>query len=164
MTFRTFVLWVHLSTIVVWLGGLFTVVFVLVPVLARKTTSPKEVAGLVEGVLKRFQRISREIIFLVFLSGVFNIILAGMARGFSFGSTYMQILTIKLLLFIVIIVVQAWQSSRLAPSFVAMAAEADVDSMGPASKRLQRRLYLTALLNLVLGVTVILLGLKLRYG
>ncbi len=162
MTFRTFVLWVHISTIVIWLGGLFTVVFVLVPVLARKIASPKEVAGLVEGVLKRFQRISREIIFLVFLSGTFNIILAGMARDFAFGSTYMRILTVKLLLFVIIVIVQAWQSSRLAPSFVASVAE--VDTMGPAAKKLQRQLYMTTLSNLVLGVTVILLGLKLRYS
>ena len=164
MTFSTFVLWVHISTIVIWLGGLFTVIFVLVPVLARKITSPKEVAGLVEAVLKRFQRISREIIFLVFLSGAFNIILAGMARNFAFGSTYMRILTVKLLLFVVIVIVQAWQSSRLAPSFVASVAETETDTMGPAARKLQRQLYLTALLNLALGVTVILLGLKLRYG
>ena len=162
MTFKTFVLWVHISTIVIWLGGLFTVVFVLVPVLARKITSPKEVAGLVEAVLKRFQRISREVIFLIFLSGTFNIILAGMASNFAFGSTYMRILTVKLALFVVIVIVQAWQSSRLAPSFVAIVAE--TDTMGPAAGQLQRRLYLTALLNLVLGVTVILLGLTLRYG
>ena len=163
MTFRTFVLWVHVSSVVVWLGGLFTVTFVLVPVLARKITSPQEAAGLVHDVIKRFQRISREIVFLIFLSGIFNIMLAGMARGFSFGSTYMQILTVKLLLFVVIVGVQAWQSSRLAPAWVA-AAQREADVMEPAVRQLQKRLYLTTLLNMALGVTVIMLGLKLRHG
>ena len=119
---------------------------------------------MVEGVLRRFQRISREVIFLIFLSGTFNIMLAGMASNFTFGSTYMRILAVKLLLFVVIIIVQAWQSSRLAPSFVAITAGAEVDVMGPEARQLQRRLYLTSILNLVLGMTVILLGLKLRYG
>lgn len=154
-------LWVHISAITLWLGGLFTVAFVLVPVLARKISSPTEVASLVDGVLKRFQRISREVIFLIFLSGMFNIILAGMGRNFAFGSTYMRILTVKVVLFIIIIIIQAWQSTRLAPSFVAVAADT---TDGQSAEPLRRKLYLTTLLNLALGVTVIALGLKLRYG
>jgi uncharacterized membrane protein len=164
LTFRTFVLWVHLSAIAVWLGGLFTVVFVLVPVVARRVASPKEVAGLVESVLKRFQRISREVIFLVFLSGIFNIMLAGMGRNFAFGATYMGLLTVKLVLFVTIIIVQAWQSMRLAPSFVATAEKTGADEFGPLAQGFRRRLYLSGLVSVALGITVIVLGLKLRYG
>ena len=153
MTFRTFVLWVHISTITLWLGGLFAVSFVLVPVLSRKADEGGE---LVRAALQRFMRISREIIFLVFLSGIFNIILAGMVRNFEFGPVYMRIVTAKFALFIAIIVIQALQTVKLGPVF---------ETGGAAEvAQARKRFYLSSLLALTLGITVIMLGLRLQWG
>ena len=159
VTFSTFVLWLHLSAIAVWVGGLFTVSFVSVPVLRAGVDSPTDAARLAAMMLRRFQRISREIILLILLTGMFNVINAGMARGFNFSDSYILTLLVKLSLFVTIVAVQAWQSLRLAPALGTVANH----PTGEDTARLHRRLMLTSLINLVLGVAAILLGLSLRY-
>lgn len=165
LTFTTFSLWLHIGAIVVWVGGLFAVSFVFVPVLWRGVDSPQEAARLVAAVMGRFQRISREIIFLILVTGIFNFMNAGIARGFQFGGIYLSMLAIKVILFVAIIAVQAWQSFRLVPRMVAVTTgmeQASATRPG-AVKRLERLALITSLVNSVMGISVILLGLMLRY-
>ncbi len=144
---------------------MFTVAFVFVPVIRRGIDSPKEVARLVAMVVQRFQRISREVVFLILLTGIFNLINAGVARGFDFSATYIRMLVIKVALFIVIIAIQTWQSFRLVPAYSAITSDMEqaVDTASGAFKRLHRRALMTSILSLVLAASVILLGLALRY-
>ena len=139
---------------------------VLLPVLWKTASSPQEVAKLAAIAMQRFMRISREIIFLVFLTGIFNVMHAGVARGFDFGGVYLKVLVIKFTIFVAIIVVQAWQSLRLGPALVSTAAQIS-DASSPAHtsfRRLQRDALLTSILAIVLGTIAILLGLGLRYA
>jgi len=165
LTFKTFSLWLHISAIVVWVGGLSAISFVFVPVLRSGIESPHHAARLVATVLHRFQRVSREIIFLVFLTGVFNLINAGVARSFDFTPTYLKLVGVKVVLFVVIIVIQAWHSFRVAPALVSMTSSME-QAIGPLSadvRRLQHRAMWMSILSTVLAVSVILLGLQLRY-
>ena len=149
-----------------WVGGLFAVFFVLVPVLKSGIASPKESARLVAMAVQRFQRISREVILLILLTGIFNLILAGVARGFQFSAAYLTMLAAKVGLFAAIVAIQAWQSFRLAPALVSITSGTEQAS-GPAPaaiKRLQRQALVTSLLSLIFAVAAILLGLRLRYG
>ncbi len=160
---ETYVLWLHIAAIVVWVGGLFAVSFVLVPVLRRGIDSQQEVARLVTMVLRRFQRISRELILLILLTGMFNLISAGVARGFNFSATYIVMLVIKVTLFVVMVAIQAWQGFRLAPAFASLVSGTEQTVVPGAVKRLRRRALATSMLNMVLAATAILLGLGLRY-
>ena len=54
------------------------------------------------------------------------------------------------------VAIQLWQTYRLIPDF-------DPADSGGSERRI-RQYYLSSVINLVLAVTVILMGLKLRYG
>ena len=86
ISFTTFSLWLHLIAIVLWVGGLFAIAFGFIPVLRKGTDSASAAARLTATALGRFQRISRELVFLILLTGIFNVINAGVARGFAPGS------------------------------------------------------------------------------
>ena len=158
ITFTVFILWLHIAAIALWVGGLFAVSFVMVPVLKQGAGSPETAAALFAHGLERFQRISREILLVILLTGIFNLGNAGMARGFGFGTLYLTILGIKVGLFLTIAAVQLWQSLRLAPAIQAAAAVPEISS------GLYRRFLLTSLLNVAMGVVAVLLGLRLRHG
>lgn len=165
LTFKAISLWIHIAAIVVWAGGLFAVYFVIVPVLRKGISSAQDAARLVAMVMQRFQRISREIIFIIILTGIFNVMHAGMARGFDFSAGYLRVLVTKIILFVIIIAIQTWQTVRLAPALVSATSQMDQGASslpGPAA-RLQRQALLTSILNVVLAVFAILLGLGLRY-
>lgn len=161
MTFTTFVLWLHLTLVVVWVGGFFAVGLVVVPVLRSGADSPQAAARLAGAAIQRFGRISREIVFLIFLSGVFNVINAGMPRSFRFGAEYMSTLGVKVALFAAVVTIHAWQSLRLAPALTATATSGE--RAEPTARLLYRRLTWTSLAGFAIAVTVVLLGLKLGY-
>ena len=159
LPFSAFVLWLHLAAMAVWVGGLFAISFVAIPVLRQAVDSPALAARLAARTVRRFHRLSVEVVVLIVLTGIFNVMNAGIPRGFQFGAAYLQLLLLKLGLFLAIVGLQAWQAFRLAP---AMAASPD-----PAPevlRSLHRRLFWTSMLNGVLALIVVLLGLKLRVG
>ena len=163
-TFTTFSLWLHVTAFVVWVGGRFALAFVLLPVIWSGLESPKEAARLVAMSVERFQRISREVIFVILLTGLFNLINAGIARGFNFSTTYLTLLAVKVSLFLVVVVIQFWQSLRLVPALVAVASDTESGSGAPqALKRLRKQFLTTSLLSVLLAGVLIFLGLALRY-
>jgi len=136
---------------------MFAVSFVVAPAVSKSTDSPGETATLIASVTGRFQRISRELIFAILLTGIFNVLHAGLLREFHFGAKYLGALFLKIALFLTIIVVQLWQSYRLTPALTSAATDLE-------RTRLQRRAMAMASVNLVLAVVAIFLGLKLRYS
>lgn len=165
MTFTTVVLWIHLAAIALWVGGLFAVPMVVTSVIRGEMDDPRAAVRLMAAALGRFQRISREIIFLIFLSGLFNIINAGVPREFDFGARYLGELGTKVLFFVALIAIQMWQSYRLIPRAAAnIAAMGRNDAAASALSLLQRRLLVTSLVSVVLAIAAIFLGLRLRYA
>lgn len=165
LTFTTLTLWLHVAAVVVWVGGLFAVSFVFVPVVRTGVESPALAARLAAAVMGRFARISREMIFLIALTGVFNVISAGNARGFDFSATYIGVLVTKVTLFVAIVGIQAWQCLRLAPALVSHASGSNpgTDPVPVPLEKLKRRAVVSSVVSFVLGLSVILLGLGLRY-
>lgn len=165
LTFTTLTLWLHVAAVVVWVGGLFAVSFVFVPVVRTGIESPALAARLAAAVMGRFARISREMIFLIALTGVFNLISAGNARGFHFSTTYIAALLAKVILFAAIVGIQAWQCLRLTPALVSHASGSNpgTDPVPVPLETLKRRAVVSSVVNFVLGLSVILLGLGLRY-
>ena len=107
--------------------------------------------------LQRFQAITWKLVLFIVLTGVFNLMTSGVSRGFNFSPLYIHTLLVKLSLFALVVITQAWQSYRLAPA-ISSTDEPD------RAKGFYRRFLLTSTINLVLVASVILLGLKLRYG
>ena len=142
LTFRGVVLWIHLAGIVAWVGGLLAVPFVAAPVLRRMDHGREAVNVLV----RRFQRLSRELVFVILLSGIFNVINAGALTGFAYTNRYLLLVGVKLGLFLVMAANQAWYSLALVPADRTAAA------------------WWSAVSNVALAAIVLYLGLSLRYG
>lgn len=144
ITFRTVVLWIHLASIVTWVGGMIAIPFVVSPVVHR--ILPERGAELTEMLVGRFQRLSRELIFLILLSGIFNVINAGALVGWAYSTRYLQLVGVKVVLFFVMVANQAWYSVVLVP------------------RRDARRAGWSAAANVILAGAVLYVGLTLRYG
>ena len=141
LTARTFILWIHLSAIVVWIGGMVTIPFVAAP-FVRRAAGHEAVVALV----RRFQRLSRELILVVLLTGIFNLIFVGVLTGFQFSTEYLTLVTTKLALFVGLIANQLWYSYRLVPEAVESS----------------RTVTWSAVANVLIAGIVVFLGLSLR--
>jgi uncharacterized membrane protein len=164
-TFKTIILWLHLSAVVVWIGGMFFATLLLLPLLKRSTSFPLELSGTIKRTVQRFQNISWEAVGIIFLTGIFNLINVGLVNSFNFTTTYIRLVGLKLLLLVTIIVVQSFQSYRLLPQiFSALATPHDAMSIRSDSiDKMRNKTILLSILNLVLAAMVIYIGLGLRY-
>lgn len=144
ITFRNVVLWIHLATIIVWVGGMIAIPFVVAPAVRRIV--PDRGEEVVEQLVRRFQRVSRELVFLILLTGIFNVMNAGAAIGFNYSGRFVQIVGTKLVCFIAMAANQAWYSLVLIP------------------QRKTRPAAWAAGANVLLAAVALYLGLTIRYG
>jgi uncharacterized membrane protein len=165
LTTKVFFLWLHLGAIVVWVGGLFVMTIVFMPALRAGIDSPGLAARVTAAAAQRFQRISRELIVLILLTGIFNLLFAGLARSFQFSAAYLAMLGAKISLFVILIGLQVWQSTRLYPALATLTAgvERRSDPAPEAVKALQRRALFASALSALLSMVAILLGLQLGF-
>lgn len=108
-------LWLHLSAIIVWVGGLIAIPFVTVPAVRRVLPSG-EAAELIQRIVRRFLRVSRELILIVFLSGIFNVLHLGYVSQFAYTERFLWIVGAKFVLFAAMAANQLWYSMRLVPT------------------------------------------------
>lgn len=161
MTLRLFLLWLHLLSAAVLVGG-FTFSLLLFASWKR--------AGQTEEQLELLQRVERGVSFslsrameLLLLTGIFNFVVRGMASGFHFSPAFYPVLAVKLILFLVMFVIQIVDSK----AFVAKRQALVVNPWQPpsrvqeaVSKSLRRSATLKGV-NLVLILIVLYLGLTL---
>jgi putative copper export protein len=143
LSFGTFVLWLHLLALSIWIGGMVIVPFVVIPVARLRLGEGAE--EFVEAVARRFQRLSRELIVAILLTGIFNVINLGVMTRFTFGGEFIRLLAFKVVFFGLMAVNQVWFTFVLIPS--------------PEKKRLATW---SAVVNVLLAALVIYLGLRLR--
>lgn len=125
----------------VWIGGMVIIPFLATP-LVRRTAGSEAVAALV----RSFQRLSRELILVVLLTGIFNLLIIGAMSNFQFSADYLALIGAKLSLFLVIVANQLWYSYRLVPRVLESS----------------RMATWSAVANVFFGGLVIYLGLSLR--
>lgn len=153
-TFEAIILWLHLTTVVIWVGGMFFMTSVLLPMLQCSTPSQRDVSSIIDRTVKRFQTISWEAVGIISLTGIFNLINVGLERDFNFSPAYLYTVATKLLLLIVIIAIQSYLSYSLFPRLITVPSSHD---------RLRKRAMLLSVPQLVLAGLVIYLGLGLKY-
>lgn len=107
-------LWLHLSAIVLWIGGMFAIPFVAAPAI-RRSFGPDEAEELVERLVRRFLRFSRELILVVFLTGLFSVLSIGYATQFAYSERFLWLVGAKFVLFVILAANQTWYGLRLVP-------------------------------------------------
>jgi uncharacterized membrane protein len=158
--FGIFVVWVHVTAVAVWVGGLFAVSWLCIP-LPTRAASAAEGARAAEWMARRFLRVSREVVLIIVLSGILNVVNVGLSRGFRLSAAFVAALIAKAALLAVMASIQVWQTLRFASERVALATSGEDES--PRAARLQRRAVASAVLGSILSALAILLGLHLRY-
>lgn len=157
IVFSAFVLWLHILGAIVWVGGTFFLALVLHPV-AEPEASARRIR-LADHAAARFQAVSWHAVALLLLTGLFNLINAGIGFGFRFSSLYLEVLLAKLALVAAIVGIQAWQSLVLLPKLRPAPHERAPEVHAPLRKRARG----AAILFLILAAVVVLLGVSLRY-
>lgn len=158
---RLFLLWLHLLSAAVLLGG-FAFSLLLFTSLKR--------AGETQERLELFQRVERGVSFslsrameLLLLTGIFNFIARGVASGFRFSPAFYPVLAVKLILFLVMFALQIVDSKAFVAkrqALVVNPGQLPGRVQEAVSKSLQRSATLKGV-NLVLILIVLYLGLTL---
>lgn len=159
-TFRALFLWIHVITVVCWIGGIIFSTFIAGPILSGKSALDGGVQFHAR-MVHRFQRLSRELLFIILLTGIFNLVNRGILNQFNFSTAYLTVLGTKFTILLAIAGLQAFYSLKLMPDLTLAMLE-DPDNSRYID-RSRRRLFWTACLMVALGCSAIFMGLNLGF-
>ena len=137
----TWVIWLHLLAMATWLGGVTVQLFAILPVMGAR--------GEEALATRRAHFITSRGVDIVILTGIMNVLLRGLASGWVFSRGFVAMLSIKLLLVAVMVGLQVW---------IGMVWKQEMEPTSVAVRK--ARIAFT--LQLILGATVVLLGLGIR--
>ncbi len=147
--------WIHIVAVVAWGGGAIFLTFVLTPSLSKRP--PKEAAPIGQDVSKRFLMVGWTSIVVIALTGLLRMYFTKtLSLGFLIGSSYGQILLVKIVIFLVMILLVTMIMSTGLKLAEAKGPEAVIP--------LQRRLELLSKTTISLGIIAIFLAVGLRHG
>jgi len=142
--------WVHILATVVWIGGIFFILFVALPGARKNLEQPGKFMGELG---KRFTPLANLSIMLIFVTGILMSLSAG--RFSEMGSFQSQILFIKVSTASVMVGVHFYRGLFLTPKIGKMTAEAAPGDSIAKLQQLSLRLVKT---NLILGMAVLFLS------
>ena len=160
--FYLFSVWLHILAATVWIGGMVFLALVLVPV-TRHREYRDIAASLIQQSGVRFRWVGWGSLGLLLLTGIFNL---GF-RGFSWGDiwsgellsgSFGRILGMKLLLVVIILILSIWHDFFIGPRATALS---QADPTSPEAGRLRRQASWLGRFNLLLGLVVVALAIKL---
>ena len=159
--FQTLNLWLHLVSLVIWIGGIVFFLFVFGP--AVHTLPPGAGVQVLDKGRKSLQILSWIAINLLLITGVFNLIFRGMATGFQLGPVYYSILVLKLFLFLAMVFHHSLQAFKYAPRIASLTAQTAQDNQCWPEPLLAhwKKWFMLLKINATLGPIVLLLGLAL---
>jgi uncharacterized membrane protein len=164
--FQVFILWLHLLGVAVWIGGLCFQLLVIPPALKRLPSAIEQLQSSLS--LERwFRPVLWTAVGLVLLTGLYNVmnlLYATTLAGGRLPSAFVQRLSVKLLLVVLMLLLHAVQRfvvyPRLVTGLTRLQSEALV--LPDNLMKLQRLSRLLRYLIVSVAVVVMLLGLLLR--
>jgi uncharacterized membrane protein len=163
------VVFLHLLAAIIWIGGMFFLALVLVPVLRGETQERRSALLGAAGV--RFRTVGWVCLVTLLVTGVFNL----KNRGFSWGTVFSgdvftgtdrfgHILAGKLLLLGLVLAVSAFHDFRLGPASIQAARTRDTGGDPARAETLRRRASLLGRLNALLALMIVFLAVALVRG
>ncbi|MEK8089704.1 CopD family protein [Thermithiobacillus plumbiphilus] len=159
-------LWLHVASIVVWLGGMTFFVLVLMSV-ARTQAYRALAPALIERIGLRFRTVAWFALGVLVLSGISNLYLLGASPAALLDSRFWQsppgrLLEVKLSLISVILILSVVHDFYIGPRSMTLTQADKITS--PESERLRRQAMLIGRVNFLLALMVLVLGLMLGHG
>jgi putative copper export protein len=151
----------HLIALAMWLGGIAFFLIVFGPAVHGLTV------GLGLRLLNRgrmtFELLSWTAIGLLFVTGMLNLVLRSQMTGVHLGEYYLTILSVKLLLFVAMLVHHALQVFKYGPKIAANTNQAAItaDSWPEPLRADWQRWFMLLKINATIGPIAALLGLAL---
>lgn len=157
--------WLHILAASVWIGGMVFVALVVVPVI-RRPEMREAAAKLIHFTGIRFRWVGWACFALLFLTGVFNVLYRGIGWAELFSAAFWsgpfaRLLSLKLLVFALILLASALHDFVVGPRAVALWRE---QPGSPEAARLRRQATRFGRLNLLLALLVLALGVMLARG
>lgn len=153
--------YLHLISMAAWVGGMLYMVLVEVPVL-KNNMEPAEFSNKMSLLGKRFKNIGWILLFLLFATGVLNIILESDISSMMKSETYRMSITVKLILFTLMVLNTAIHSLYLGPKMSQLSEKMNSgngDDISSDLLNLRKRSMFSSALSLLLSLVIVYFGL-----
>lgn len=157
---RISIVLIHILAALIWLGGMFFIALVVVPVM-RKIESPAERNEILSVTAKRFRVVSWMSILVLLVTGVLNAINHGVtidliSTGTLFSSYFGKVITVKVILVFIMLVLSVIHDFFLGPQLTNLIGSSlsDPDSLQDLKRRRKYVSWL-ARANVILGILVV---------
>jgi uncharacterized membrane protein len=166
LSFQVFILWLHLLGVMVWIGGLCFQLLVIPAVLRHMPSAVEQLRSRLRFDIQ-FRAVMWPAVGLVLLTGLYNVMNLLYATTLTEGhlsSAFIQRLSVKLLLVVVMLLLHAVQRFAVHPRLVTGLTQlpADTLTLPDTLLKLQRLSCLFSMLIVGIAVIVLLLGVLLR--
>lgn len=144
--------WIHIFAAVVWIGGIFFILFVALPSAKQTLEQPGSFMGVLS---KRFVPLANMSILLIFVTGIFmSLSSQSLSEIASLGSLWSKMLSAKIMMVLIMIVVHLYRGLVLTPKISKLTAQG---GRSVEVGRLQRLSLNLVKANFLFGLTVLLL-------
>ncbi len=145
--------WIHLLSAVIWIGGIFFILFVALPVAKRTIEQPGKLIG---SIGRRFVPLANISIIFIFLTGIFMSLSShNFSDITSLKNPFSQTLSVKVMAALIMSCIHFYRGLILTPKIERLTAEG---SPPENIKRLQRLSLNLVKINFALGTTVLFLA------
>ena len=149
---------IHILAAIIWLGGMFFIAIVMVPVL-RRLEPPQKRIEVLSATATRFRVVSWITIIVILVTGVLNAInrgvtLQAISTGELFSTYFGKILALKLTLVFAMLVLSAMHDFILGPRLVELLNTSNPDSFLKVQKN-RRYVSWLARITTLLGILVV---------
>ena len=160
MILDTFVLWVHLFSAVLFVGGSFFIWIVVMPASHHFAKDESERTQMVGKIAKDFGRITNPTLVILVLSGVYNAswYLQSFGDLLSFKNYGATVLFVKVVLVFILIILIYAHGAYYGRKIVRLAREKDLEGL----KAVRRRSRVISYANLALMVAILILAVMMQ--
>lgn len=158
--FHISIVLIHVLAAFIWLGGMFFIALVAVPIL-RNIEPPAERSKILSVTAKRFRVLSWIAISVLLVTGVINAINRGItinliSTGVIFSSRFGKVLTVKVILVLIMVVLSAIHDFVLGPQLTNLMGSS-LSNQNSLQTLHRRRKYVSwlARANVFLGILVV---------
>jgi copper resistance protein D len=154
-----FILWVHVSAAVVWIGGMAMVALVIAPVLAPRDASSRpspDHAELLRAMGERFSQVSWVCIVVLVMTGILNLVHLAIPWDVLFTTRFGELLIVKWCFVAGMIGLSSYHDFIAGPRLRLLSPQ------DPVYVRLAARMRWSGRVNLVLGLAVLFFAIGLR--
>ncbi|MCL4519550.1 MAG: CopD family protein [Thaumarchaeota archaeon] len=154
------VLWIHLFSAVLFVGGSFFIWIVLMPALQTLSKDESERTRIMGSIARQFGRITNPILAILVLTGIYNgsWYLPSFEYLFSFKSYEATVLFVKAILVLILLILVYVHGAYYGRKIARLASERKIDQL----KAVRRKSRLVSYANLVLMVAILVLAVMLQ--